>query len=45
MISNLIRGKKLEKQPETELEFYIKDVDCANVFTKEYEAYASLLKK
>ena len=45
IISNLIRVTKLEKQPETELECYIKDADCAYVSSKEYEAYASLLKK
>jgi predicted metal-dependent HD superfamily phosphohydrolase len=45
IISNLIRVTKLEKQPETELECYIKDADCAYVSSDEYEIYAKKLKE
>lgn len=44
-ISRLILATEFDRKPETELECFIKDADCAHVSSKDYESYAALLKK
>ena len=44
-IVGLINATKVEHLPSTKLEGILKDADCAHLASKDYDAYASLLKK
>ncbi|MDB9781832.1 DUF5706 domain-containing protein [Winogradskyella sp.] len=44
-ISELILATHIDYKPKTKLEGYIKDADCAHLSSKNYEDYASLLRK
>lgn len=44
-ISELILATHVDYKPKTKLEGYIKDADCSHVSSKNYEDYASLLRK
>lgn len=45
LIYSLILSTKMDHTPETDLEGILKDADCAHLASKDYDAYASLLKK
>ena len=45
LICSLISSTKMANEPKTELEGILKDADCAHLASKDYDAYASLLKK
>ncbi|WP_034062459.1 Pycsar system effector family protein [Lacinutrix jangbogonensis] len=44
-ISNIIMSTKMGYKPKNKLEGIIKDADCAHISSKNYDEYASLLKK
>ena len=45
IISKIIMSTEMSYEPQTKLEGLIKDADCAHVSSKNYESYASLLRK
>lgn len=44
-ISEIILATKMERQPSSTLEGYIRDADAAHIASKSYNDYAALLKK
>jgi predicted metal-dependent HD superfamily phosphohydrolase len=44
-ITNLIKATEVNLEPNTDLEGMLRDADCAHLASKDYDAYASLLKK
>jgi len=45
LVCSLILSTKITYEPKTELEGILRDADCAHLASKDYDAYASLLKK
>ena len=45
MISNIILATQMGYEPKNELERIIRDADCAHVSSKNYDEFASLLRK
>jgi len=44
-VCKLIYATRMNQNPKTNLEGILKDADCAHLASKDYDAYASLLKK